>query len=572
MTDSRDFFEEKSKNFSKLQLLSLPEGVLGIQLSFLTPKEVAQFCLVSTAWNKRALAPHYWRGMLIKIGLDHTVLDEAINKAQSKLNYKRLYAAFRWLPNIDRFKVNKLWELYCLSGQKELIKELIDRNIITNVNDTYNQVGAMPLHYAALSGSVEALKYVITTLGADKLARDNFGRSIVHYAALSHSNTVWGYTVNTLKMDPSAKDNEGQMASHYRDLVPVSSEQVLVRNGNMGKEAWEEIIRRGCVKSLKCILETQQTMEVLLPSRRFSFFGSLKAMKSLFLLVGTTGSVEMIEAIKYLLEHPQIKEKSVRRSILCSLLQGVLRSGSVAALKHVLEISKIREYAIEKPLIQGIHIMCWVARSGSVAAFEYVSSIPEIYDSLPREDKKEALFYAARSGSVPMLKYLLEGRGMDPFVQSNNGDNVFDIATSGNSIEAVLYLHSLNCGLFPARGWRLKHPNLEMRRILKLVYNDLYPEERRGSQILDSMLIGAVVFFIVTIILVLTHMVVPTAGFGWFMTFAGMLGGLLTGLIASCVRNRRIGFFEPSPDRFGSYRSSFPSVPRIEEVASPRPA
>jgi hypothetical protein len=87
----------------------------------------------------------------------------------------------------------------------------------------------MPLHYAALSSSVQALKYVITTLGADPLARDTFGQNVVYYAALSHSDAVWTYVINTLKMDPSAKDNKGQMASYYQGCVPDSSPVVKIQ-------------------------------------------------------------------------------------------------------------------------------------------------------------------------------------------------------------------------------------------------------------------------------------------------------------------------------------------------------
>jgi hypothetical protein len=250
------------------------------------------------------------------------------------------------------------------------------------------------------------------------------------------------------------------------------------------------------------------------------------------------------------------------------LLLGVVLSGSVAALEYILGVPRIRNWAIEQRYANLIGLL---AESGSVAAFEYALSIERIYTP---QDLEKAVLGAGKSGSVAMLKHLLETKRLDPFVQDDHRGGVFNSAIGSGSIEAVLYLHSFNPDLYRVQVAQNhgNHPNPEMGRILELIDTNLYPRREKISKTARNLAAGAVVSgMVLGGYALITHTVV-TGTFLLGVCCTGAVGVLLIALMASCVRNRRIGFFEPSPDRFGSYRSSFPSAPRVEEVPSPRPS
>ena len=54
------------------------------------------------------------------------------------------------------------WEIFCLSGEPKAIDYAIQNKNLTR--ETKGLFGRNALHYAALSGSVEAMKYALETL------------------------------------------------------------------------------------------------------------------------------------------------------------------------------------------------------------------------------------------------------------------------------------------------------------------------------------------------------------------------------------------------------------------------
>jgi len=294
--------------------------------------------------------------------------------------------------------------------------------------------------------------------------------------------------------------------------------------------------------------------------------GGLKNLRDFFSCVAESGSVE---AIKYVLENPKMFDLLVHRradgsvafdddALCAALLAGVAQSGSIVALKYVLQHPEMGAWARQQPFVNITH---HAMNSGSVIAFQYATAL----------DIQQQPYQPGMRVSVAMLKYLVETKGVDPRVQDRFGHTLFHYAVRNNSIEAVLYLHSLNQRLFCSRRQMNELRNdPEMKRILRLVDADLHPQREKIMNATRSLVAGAGVSLLSVggYIIITKTAIACTLLLG--ICCAGAVGVLAIALMMSCVRNRRLGFFEPSPNRFGSYRHRFPSAPIVETEAAPR--
>ncbi|MGP3397626.1 ankyrin repeat domain-containing protein [Coxiella burnetii] len=86
------------------------------------------------------------------------------------------------------------------------------------LTQTVSGYNANVLHYAALSGSIEAMEYAIKTLGIDKYSTDANGKSILHYAAQSGAIEAMRYVIDVLGMNAGDINNSGVNVLHYAVL------------------------------------------------------------------------------------------------------------------------------------------------------------------------------------------------------------------------------------------------------------------------------------------------------------------------------------------------------------------
>lgn len=177
--------KEEEKTAGKRKILdNTPQGILDYTLApLLDAKSVAKISACSSALYQKTKRAPYWRDKLIAIGCNREELDKVIH-ANVISNYKKLYR------NLLRFgsqfiKRLNVWEFFCLSGETiAIIHAVRGEGLTKNVKGL---LGRNALHYAALSGSVEAVRFIRRLnhereLKLESIVRDTAGHDAFWYA------------------------------------------------------------------------------------------------------------------------------------------------------------------------------------------------------------------------------------------------------------------------------------------------------------------------------------------------------------------------------------------------------
>ena len=98
-----------------------------------------------------------------------------------------------------------------LKGDAEVVKYLFELGADINAQDTV--LSRSVIHFAAENGNLETIVF-LADKGVDLLDKDSFGATPLHYAAKNNRLDVVKYLVNK-KIDYTAKDNRGWTAMHY---------------------------------------------------------------------------------------------------------------------------------------------------------------------------------------------------------------------------------------------------------------------------------------------------------------------------------------------------------------------
>ncbi len=442
---------------------SIPEknGIFGVLPSdcfvtvilFFTPTEIAKFPVVSSHWKKiiKEKGQPYWKQQCLYIGLNVQALkateaclriiteeskqEDNVHGSESFLYYKNLYASFNRLPRGERHGVREPWELYCLSGQPELILE--------KITAAANDMGASALHYTALSGSLDALKRVLKIKELDPLARDNIGRTLLHYAAVSGSVKVLDYVLTLKGIDRSAENyfrkpllfyaaRSGSLNVIYRVLrMDIGYVSRLRKNTNKRLLAQnaavllEPIAKSGSVDILN---------QLLTENPHFLFFRN-ENDNTLFHWVALSGSVEILDQVLKKLE-----EEIMLNDRLC-----------LADPNRQNKRIKLKNFPLRKDR-QGETILHYAACSGSVAVFKRALEITGIcsvtypggkpieyfqeIDPLERSyENSTILHWAGWGGSIPLFKLILEIKGIALLELDQKGRTVLHYAAWNGSVE-----------------------------------------------------------------------------------------------------------------------------------------
>ena len=212
--------EQEKKEENRRIFDRAPDALLDFTLApMLDAKSVANLSSCSSSLYKRTTTKlSYWRDKLIAKGCN----EEALNKiAHAKViqNYKKLYRTLLRFEYKFRKRLSA-WELCCLSGEPKAIFHAIQNEGLTR--ETKGLFGRNALHNAALSGSVEAMKYAIDVLKIPATSVQNNGANALHNAAWSGSVEAVRFVRRLsyefdLKLEPTVRDVNGHDAFWYAD-------------------------------------------------------------------------------------------------------------------------------------------------------------------------------------------------------------------------------------------------------------------------------------------------------------------------------------------------------------------
>jgi ankyrin repeat protein len=120
----------------------------------------------------------------------------------------------------DRLKITSL-HLLAQNGRYKTIKAILTyteknhSNELTKIINAIDIFGNTPLHFAAKSGNLDLVKYLIEEKGADFNAPDNDGKIALHFAARWAKLDVVKYLIEEKGADFNAPDNDGKIALHF---------------------------------------------------------------------------------------------------------------------------------------------------------------------------------------------------------------------------------------------------------------------------------------------------------------------------------------------------------------------
>jgi len=98
-----------------------------------------------------------------------------------------------------------------MNGDTEVMRFLIEQGADIKAQD--NELSRSAIHFAAENGNIDCIKY-LAEMGADLQDKDSNGATALHYAAKSNKLEVVKFLVSK-KIDYSAKDTRGWSAMHY---------------------------------------------------------------------------------------------------------------------------------------------------------------------------------------------------------------------------------------------------------------------------------------------------------------------------------------------------------------------
>jgi ankyrin repeat protein len=415
--------DEKEQK-SKIRILdNTPKGIKDNVLSrFLSPKSISNISSCSSTLYQETKCKAYWKDKLMTVGVNQNEMQKVIDSNVIQ-NYKKLY---RNLLRFYKLRSRLLaWELLCLSGEIIAVEYALNKGQFTR--ETKGFAGRNALHYATLSGSVEAMKYAIS-LGIAADSRDNNGANALHYAALSGSVEAMKYAISLGIAADSHENNGANVLHNAAQSGSVEAMKYAISLGiaadsrdNNGRNALHDAALSGSVEAMKYAI----SLGLAADSRD-------KNGRNALHYAALSGSVE---AMKYAISLGIAADS--RENNGGNALHYAALSGSVEAMKYAISLG----IAANSHENNGGNVLHNAALSGSVEAMKYAISLGIAVDS--RDNKgADALHYAAQNGLVETMKYAISLGGATNS-RTNNGANALHDAALSGSVEAMKYAISL---------------------------------------------------------------------------------------------------------------------------------
>lgn len=316
-----------------------------------------------------------------------------------------------------RTRIVNEWQLVALQGDIERLKEMYHSGKITEKLPKDNRK-ACPAHYIALSGNVSALQAALEIYNINSIEISFHQISdlkLLSYAALSGSVDMVKYvlSIGRGKIYPSKQYSDCAMASGNLSVIECIPEHMKLLNKVVaGFDGFNRIlaaaVSTGSISQLDYALGFSERLTVS-PLKKIdpNFLD-----EKLLLSAALSGSVAM-------LKHVLTRTKFVDCSDGCYSVS-------------------LKDFQPTGP--QNLNMAHYAAYSGSVEMYQFVEeSCDGLFPSLYDESNRTVLHCAGVSGSIPMLEYLIENTNLLS-EKDANGYNVLHYVAHGYSELALRYL------------------------------------------------------------------------------------------------------------------------------------
>ena len=471
----------KDKQSASVRSLSkLPDDLLALLVEYLPPRDLANFSAVAK-FSRKIPTNHLWKryvSELSELGINKKTLKTINGKYCEKL-----YAGLLKIPYSDRYWL-KDWQLYCLTGDPEAIKHWKDeRSLMASIHDIslnensddssdsmelpeeekgmdekptdqtpLNKLrdwkGANPLHMAALSGSITAVRCVEKEFGIPITSCDSLGRNLMHYAAWSGSRELMMYVnqrsgmnlfnlwtiangTGSWRISTTAADIDGHTPSHYAALsgsveaMKYAIEILKIPKDTVGAGGANIFLLAALSGSVKGMV---YAIELGIP------FDSVdNAGATAFHYAARSGSVEaMDEGIKLGIAADSLDNNNA------NALHYASEGGSPVAMDHAVKLGILAD----SKDVNGANAFLHAASGGSPTAMLHAVNVLKNDPFSADSTNASALHYASRGGSTVAMDCAVE-LGIPADSSDVNGANAFLHACWGGSPTTMLYAANL---------------------------------------------------------------------------------------------------------------------------------
>ena len=352
--------------------------------------------------------------------------------------------------DVSNYEGMKVFHLVALSRNLEIMKLFLNEN---NVNERNSQ-GETPLHLSVISGSEEAVNFVLN-LGANLLSIDNNEETPLDLAFL------W----------------------KHEKLVSILKDRLIEYKNDLGQNALHvAVLRRDFKKAQELMKESSDRKKVLneqdslgqTPVYLAAKIGDMKMLKYLMKL-GARMDVK---------SHEGLSPMSVARKENHTDIIMFLDPANKALMKHRDEKGNSNEESSSSVNSLGENPLHWIARFGYLEGlkpyFKKVSMSHQEKDILNVQDQwgQTALYLAAERGDKDIVKALLE-LNADYHISNHEGKAPIQIAREQRYIDIVKIIENQN-----------PEENLDVKKILTHLEKGLKKNQFSNWEIFDMSLTG----------------------------------------------------------------------------------
>ena len=319
-------------------------------------------------------------------------------------------------------------------GHLNLCKKLIDKhNIDVNMGDNN---GLTPLHWSAVNGSYELVKYFVGT-GIDIHFKTNDGRNCLHIAAQQGHLNLCHELIDQHNFDVNIDDNDGFTALHW-SAVNGSYELVKYFVGTGIDIHLKTNDGRNCLH-IAAQVEHLNLCHELIDKHKFDVnMGDSRGWTALH-WSAINGSDELVKYFFGKVTDIHLKTNGGRNCLHFAALGGHLNLCKKLIDKHSFDVSMGTN--------QGYTALHFSAASGSYEVVKYfVGMGVDIH--LQVFDKTNCLHIAAKLGHSNLCRTLINNYNFDVSFGNDYGKTALHYSAENGSFDLFLYFLERGCEIY----------------------------------------------------------------------------------------------------------------------------